>query len=770
MNKYLKHDPWCIIEEGFHPERTLESESIFSLGNGHIGQRATFEESYSGESMYGSYVAGLYFPEEAERASWKKGYCETNDKIINAPNWSKTDIHLNDDRLDLMEWDVRNFRRVLDMKEGFLDRTFEATSYKGYSIEVSVRKFYSMEDPEIVAIRYSIRSIDFEGRISFLPQIDGNIRNYYTNFNEPFWNILQSKTKDRDAAYIWAQTRRVDSQICVAITYSLFKNNTETQPVPTKIEKEKSTGFSIGSDIRKGDQLTLYKYVSVTSSMDHPKDELVDRALNSARSARSRGWDMLFQEHTRIWDEKWKLSDVIIDNDVEAQQAVRFTIFQLNQTYRGNDARLNISPKGFTGEKYGGSTRWDTEAVCIPFYLCTADTNVARNLLLYRYRHLYKAIQNAEKLGFSQGAAFFPAATFNGNETVNEWELSFEGIYRNGVIAHAIYNYIKYTGDSDYLIEYGLEILIAISRFWAQRVCLSPEKKQYMLLGVTGPNQYENNVNNNWFTNTIAVWTLKYTIRAIDEVKKKNFSRYEDITGKLKFSTEEIFAWQDIIDNMYFPVIENSGLFLQQDGFMDKMLTPVKEIPGSELPINQHWTWDRILRSSLIKQADVIHGLYLFEDQISKDIIRKNFEFYEPLTVHESSLSASIHSLVACAIDNIDKAYELYLRTSRLDLDDYNNDVANGLHITSMAGTWLTIVQGFAGLRVGADKLHFKPQIPDKWDAYEFNIMFRENQLNVRVEKNKTRIQNRKGGEIGLYVCEKEILIPPGMEKEVDIF
>lgn len=176
------------------------------------------------------------------------------------------------------------------------------------------------------------------------------------------------------------------------------------------------------------------------------------------------------------------------------------------------------------------------------------------------------------------------------------------------------------------------------------------------------------------------------------------------------------------------------------------------------------------MRSSLIKQADVIHGLYLFEDQISKDIIRKNFEFYEPLTVHESSLSASIHSLVACAIDNIDKAYELYLRTSRLDLDDYNNDVANGLHITSMAGTWLTIVQGFAGLRVGADKLHFKPQIPDKWDAYEFNIMFRENQLNVRVEKNKTRIQNRKGGEIGLYVCEKEILIPPGMEKEVDIF
>ena len=767
MNKYLKHDPWCIIEDGFHVDKVLASESIFSLGNGHIGQRATFEEHYSGETMYGSYVARLYFPEEAEKGSWKKGYSDTNDKIINAPNWSRIDIRLNDDRLDLTEWDVKNFRRTLNMREGYLERTFEAVSYKGHRIQVTVLKFFSMAESEVAAISYTIKSLNFEGRISFTPQIDGNVRNYYTNFNEHFWNILQSKTVDRDAAYIWAQTRRTDFQICAGMTYSLFKNKKELESIPTKIEKENITGFCIGGDIREGETICLEKYISVMSSKDHPKEELVERAVAKAREIKQKGWNTLFEEHAKVWEEKWEQSDVIIDNDVEAQQAIRFAIFQLNQTYQGNDAHLNISPKGFTGEKYGGSTRWDTEAVCIPFYLCTAQSNVAKNLLLYRYHHLFKAIQNAEKLGFGNGAALFPVATFNGSEVVNQWELSFESIYRNGVIAYAIHDYIRYTGDENYLVDYGLEVLIAISRFWAQRVNFSSEKNQYVLLGVTGPNDYENNVNNNWFTNTMAVWCLKYTIQSINAVKKINFHVYENLINKIRFSTDETLLWQDIINNMYLPKTPKSDVFLQQDGFLDKSQIRVKDIPPSELPINQHWSWDKILRSSLIKQADVIHGLYLFEEDLDKDVIRKNFEFYEPFTVHESSLSASVHSLVACSFDDIAKAYELYLRTARLDLDDYNNDVADGLHISSMAGTWLAIVRGFAGLRVKNGKLCFKPQIPDKWQSYEFNIIFRNNRLNIRTEKNNVRIKNTKGEKIDVFVKNERITIPTKGEKDV---
>lgn len=766
MNKYLQTDPWCIIEEGFHFNQQLESESIFSLGNGHIGQRANFEEDYSGESMLGSYVAGIYFPEKAERGNWKNGYSEANDKIVNAPNWTKISVHLNDEQLDMATWDIQNFRRVLNMREGFLERTFEATSFKGHRIQVSVKRFLSMAENEVGAISYTVKSLNYEGRISFLPVIDGDVKNKNTNYNDLFWNILQTKA-EADVAYLWAQTRRIDFHVCAATTYILYKNNEQLNINPAKIEKEKMAGFSIGTDVRVGDTVCLNKYIAVISSLNHPREELTERACDIARAAKKKGWNQLFEEHTAVWTEKWFQSDIIIDNDMAAQQAIRYNIFQLNQTYNGNDARLNISPKGFTGEKYSGSTRWDTEVICIPFYLCTSPPNVSKNLLLYRYRHLSKAIQSAEKLGFSNGAALFPLSTFNGAESQNEWELSFEELHRNGEIAFAIYNYIHYTGDQSYLAEAGLKVLISIARFWNQRISISPDKKKYVILGVTGPNLYENNVNNNWFTNYIAVWCLQYTLECIETVKKNNFRAFEDLSRELEFSNEETFTWKDIIENMYFPENKKLGIFLQQDGFLDKTLTKAVDIPESQRPINQHWTWDRIVRSSLIKQADVVQGLYLFEDHFDTETISRNFDFYEPLTVHESSLSPCIHSIVASAVGNKQKAYELYLRTARLDLDDYNNEVTDGLHITSMAGTWLAVVQGFGGMRVKDGKLYFNPQIPEQWDAFAFNILFRGNQLNIRIEKNRTIIQNNIGEAIELFVKNKMLKINAKSQQEI---
>jgi len=766
MNQYLQHDPWCIIEEGFHENKQLSSESVFSLGNGHIGQRANFEEHYSGETMSGSYIAGIYYPERAERGNWKNGYSDTNDKIVNAPNWSVISVRLNDDRLDLADWDVKNFRRVLNMREGFLERTFEATNFKGHRIQVTVRRFLSMAETEIGAISYTIKSLNFEGRISFLPLIDGDVRNKFTNYDEAFWNVLQTKT-EQDVSHLWAQTRKMDFHVCGALTYTFYKNNELLNINPTKIEKEKVAGFSIGTDVRIGDTVSLNKYVAIISSLNHPREELTSRACAMARAAKNKGWNQLFEEHTAVWESKWLQSDVIVDGDVAAQQAIRYNIFQLNQSYNGNDARLNISPKGFTGEKFSGATRWDTEAICIPFYLCTSPVKVARNLLLYRYRHLNKAIRNAEKLGFSNGAALFPVATFNGGETLNEWEQTFEEVHRNGIIAFAICNYVRYTGDQNYLTEYGLKVLIAISRFWSQRVNISTEKKKYVILGVTGPNIYENNVNNNWFTNYIAFWTLKYTIECIEDIKKNNFHTFEDLCQEIKFNYEEVFNWKDIIENMYFPENKELGIFLQQDGFLDKQLLKAADIPESQRPINQHWTWDRILRSSPLRQADVLLGLYFFEEQFGTEVIKRNFDFYEPLTVHESSLSASTHSIIASAIGDKQKAYDLYVQTARLDLDDYNNDVADGLHISSMAGTWLAIVQGFGGMRVKENKLHLNPHIPEKWNAFAFNILFRNNLLNIRVEKDRTVIHNVKGDAIELYLNGKVVEILSESQREI---
>jgi maltose phosphorylase len=295
-------------------------------------------------------------------------------------------------------------------------------------------------------------------------------------------------------------------------------------------------------------------------------------------------------------------------------------------------------------------------------------------------------------------------------------------------------DYIVYTGDENYLGEYGLEVLIGISRFWAQRVNWSADKNKYVILGVTGPNEYENNVNNNWYTNTLGAWTLEFTMEAIGKVKKQSAKRFEEIVAKTKFNEQrEVAKWRDIVEKMYFPFDPKRGVILQQDGFLDKELLTVKDLKPSDRPINQKWSWDRILRSCFIKQADVLQGIYLFEERFDKGAIKKNFDFYEPMTVHESSLSPCVHAILASLIGYKEKAYEMYLRTARLDLDDYNNDTEDGCHITSMAGTWMSVVKGFGGMRVRDGVLHFTPFIPSQWKSYSFRLEFRGRVVKLQV-------------------------------------
>ncbi|MBM3421471.1 MAG: glycoside hydrolase family 65 protein, partial [Bacteroidetes bacterium] len=479
----------------------------------------------------------------------------------------------------------------------------------------------------------------------------------------------------------------------------------------------------------------------------------------------SEGFDILLVKHIDSWNDIWEHGDIVIRGDVEAQQGIRFNIFHLNQTYTGEDPRLNIGPKGFTGEKYGGSTYWDTEAFVFPFYLNTRDSHVARNLLKYRHNHLGKAIENASRLGIGKGAALFPMVTMNGEECHNEWEITFEEIHRNGAIAYAIFNYTRHTGDRDYLAGPGLEVLIAISRFWAQRCNWSVHRKKFVILGVTGPNEYENNVNNNWYTNKMATWTLRYTIESLNWLKSErpaDFSRLA-LSTSLEYSGETEL-WQKIIDQMYYPECSERGIFLQQDGFLDKELKTVDDLIPAERPLNQNWSWDRILRSVFIKQADVIQGLYFLADEFDEKTIRRNFDFYEPRCVHESSLSPSIHSVVAARLNDIDRAYKLYLRTARLDLDDYNKEVREGLHITSMAGTWLAIVEGFGGMKIVSDKLCFNPVIPASWESYSFIVRFRNNPVKVEVNGKYISVKNIATGEVPVAVFGSEIVIAPGKD------
>lgn len=767
MKNYLGHDEWQIIEEGFHAEHNRISESIFSIGNGRMGQRANFEEGYSGETLQGSYVAGIYYPDKTKVGWWKNGYPEYFAKVLNAPNWMGIHIQIDGEQLDLAKCQVKKFKRVLNMKEGYLQRTFTAVLPKGKEIKVEATRFCSIVDDEAGAIKYSIKPVNFDGILTVMPYVDADVVNQDANWEERFWREVEVRTKRRQA-YVVAETKKTAFRVCTGMKFTIFQNGQELDFNTFQTQREKFAGCSVDIKIKKGIETVIYKYAGVVSSLNAPEDQLMPRCKAVVKAAAQKGFDQMLREQAEAWARKWEEADIYIEGDVSAQQGIRFNIFQLYQTYTGEDERLNIGPKGFTGEKYGGSTYWDTEAYCFPFYLATAEQRVARQLLVYRYKQLGKAIENGQKLGFTGGAALYPMVTMNGEECHNEWEITFEEIHRNGAIAFAIYDYIRYTGDQGYLTEYGLDVLIGISRFWAQRVHFSQRKQQYVMHGVTGPNEYENNVNNNWYTNYIARWCLQYTLESIEWAKQNDAKRWKAIEKSLKFADDkETTHWKDIVQKMHLPYDEELKIQVQHEGFLDKELLTVADLKPQDRPINQKWSWDRILRSVFIKQADVLQGLYLFEDHFDDDTIRRNFDFYEPRTVHESSLSPCVHVILAAKLGKQDKAYEMYLRTARLDLDDYNNDTEDGCHITSMAGTWMSLVKGFGGMRVYNNTLQFSPYIPKKWKGYGFKVRFRGYFLEVQVSQNQVKIVNRTDKAIAIKLYGEPVNIQANSEKAV---
>lgn len=745
----LVTDPWRIVEADFDPARAEAAESLFALGNGVMGGRANFEERYSGPSLQGNYIGGVYYPDKTRVGWWKNGYPEYFAKVLNAAFWIGVDVGIDGEPLDLATVaEVKSFYRETDMRRSVLTRRMTVTMRNGAEVAVEATRFLSLTRRELGVVRYAVTPLNRAAAITFSPHIDADVRNADANYDEKFWepvltdgDVTQSRTRKSGFEAAWAQ----------AVELEGAEFRCETQP-----EKVRHTA---AVRCAAGRMATLYKYAGICSSLNHAPADLAAAARAVAADGLRTGFDALLKEQEEAWAARWHGCDIVIGGDPAAQQGIRFCIFMLLQTYTGVDTRLNIGPKGFTGEKYGGVTYWDTEAYCLPFYMATAGQAVARELLVYRYNQLDKAIENAAKLGFHDGAALYPMVTINGEECHNEWEITFEEIHRNGAIAYAIHNYIRYTGDEGYLADCGLEVLVGIARFWVQRITWSEARRKYVLLGVTGPNEYENNVNNNWYTSYIACWSMRYAARAARWVRENRLADYARICAKRAFDEDaETAVWHRIADDMYLGEDRELGIFLQQDGYLDKEQTLVADLDPAERPINQKWSWDRILRSCFIKQADVLQGLYFFGEEFDLDTLRRNFYFYEPRTVHESSLSPCVHAVLAARLGDLEKAVEMYLRTARLDLDDYNREVAEGCHVTSMAGSWLSVVEGFGGMCVRDGVLSFDPRLPETWESLSFKVNFRGRVLTVKVTRTAVEVSN-EGDPVEIALCGRRVLV-----------
>lgn len=732
-------DPWKITTTKLDRNNRRLQESLTSIGNGYMGMRGNFEEQYSGDCHQGTYLAGVWYPDKTRVGWWKNGYPEYFGKVINAVNFIACDIYFNELPIDLAALEPQDFRLELDMKEGILRRSFTLVLDTAV-LRFSFERFVSLIQQEAAFIQIKAEVLSGSGTLRFHSKLDSDVQNEDSNYEEHFWEHLAAgSTKDCDCLTV----RTIPNDFGIeqfTVTAAMKHATTAASTLDASQPLVVSRNFTV--PVAAGASITLEKQVVIVTSRDCPETEQAEKA--AARLSTLPAYEAAKAAHVKAWADRWALADVVISGDPAAQQGIRFNLFQLFSTYYGEDERLNIGPKGFTGEKYGGATYWDTEAYAVPLYLALADPSVTRNLLKYRHNQLPGAFHNAQQQGLK--GALYPMVTFTGVECHNEWEITFEEIHRNGAIAYAIYNYTNYTGDTTYLAQEGLEVLTAIARFWADRVHFSKRTGRYMIHGVTGPNEYENNINNNWYTNQMAVWVLRYTL--------ESYARFKEQTT-VEISAEEQTSWQAIIDKMYFPFDEELGVFVQHDTFLDKELRPATELTASDLPLNQKWSWDKILRSCFIKQADVLQGLYFFNEKFSIAEKRRNFDFYEPMTVHESSLSPSIHAILAAELGLEDKALEMYERTARLDLDNYNNDTDDGLHITSMTGSWLSIVQGFAQMKTANDSLRFAPFLPAAWTGYAFHINYRGRLLLVTVDSESVTLKKISGSPLELQVYDE---------------
>ena len=735
--------PWKVVETGLDKERMRLSESLTSTGNGYMGMRGNFEEDYTGDTHLGTYIGGVWFPDKTRVGWWKNGYPLYFGKVINAVRLNGIHVEVDGETLDLNTAQVEAFYRELDMQNGLFLRRFTVRTAGG-SVQVEAERFVSLAQKELLAVRYSLTP-DYDAHVVMRPYLDANVRNLDSNYDETFWDMLEEEETE-DALALLTKTKENPfgtprfavsaAMSCWADGLEMAGRRLDSGYVETRYE----------GDVAAGEDVVMEKYALCFTSRDYDEKVLSTLSLKAAARAREVGYDALRDAHTAAWRDRWAGCDVTIQGDDAAQQGIRFNLFQLLSTYSGDDARLNIGPKGFTGEKYGGATYWDTEAYCLPVYMAIAGQDVAKQLLLYRWLQLDGAYHNARQQGLK--GALYPMVTFTGVECRNEWEITFEEIHRNGAIAHAIFNYATYTGDMDYMLREGLDVLCGVARFYTDRVHFSNRHGKYMIHGVTGPNEYENNVNNNWYTNRIAAWSIGLFVT---QARRASQERRRE----LAITEDELAHMVDVVEKMYYPEDAELGIFVQHDTFLDKELMPASDIPAGERPINQHWSWDHILRSCFIKQADVLQGLYFLNHLYDVETIRRNFDFYEPMTVHESSLSPCVHSILAAQLGYRQKAVEMYQRTARLDLDNINNDTDDGLHITSMAGSWLAMAHGFAGMRT-TDGLSLSPFLPDAWQGYAFQFHYRGRVIRVSVRPGQALVELLQGKPLKMTLCGQE--------------
>lgn len=734
---YPYHE-WDIIETEFKVENNYRNESIFALGNGYIGMRGNFEEGYaepSGTGLEGNYLNGFYESEVMKYPEIAYGFAEKSQTMLNVTNSKIIRLFVEDEAFNLLDGKVLAYERALRLKTGVLERSIVWESPAGRQVRIVIKRLVALTHKHLAAIHYEVASLNFSGTIRLVSELDGNVTNLTADKDPRLGSGLQGRVlsiedpiTDGHFGALRQRTQHTNMVLVCAMQNHIAVEN------PYQIEDavgEYSVRSMFTFDAIPDRTIYLTKYIAYVTTQDYAESELLDRATQVVMKAEEAGFEQLEAEQAEFMAEFWDKADVTVKGDVPLQQGLRFNMFHLLQSV-GRDGKTNIAAKGLTGEGYEGHYFWDTEMYVVPFFLYH-HPEITQKLLEYRYNILDKARERARQMAHPKGA-LFAWRSINGEECSAYFPAGTAQYHINADIAFAIKRYVEVTGDRNFLIEGGAEILFETARLWADLGTFIPGKG-FCINGVTGPDEYTAIVDNNCYTNLMAQTNLNYAHEVAAWMAKDAPNEYQRITAKIGLEASELEAWKQAADEMYIPYDETQGIYKQDDTFLDKAIWNFENTPPENYPLLLHYHPLVIYRHQVCKQADFVLAMFLLGSRFTLEEKRRNYDYYEKVTTHDSSLSTCIFSIVASEIGYTEKAYQYFMNTARMDLDDFHSNVKDGVHIANMAGTWMSVVNGFGGMRVYNGVLSLNPYLPSGWEGYSFKVAFQGKLLSVNVSQ-----------------------------------
>lgn len=768
-------DEWRVMEKRFAPRYLEQSETIFTLANGYMGIRGAFEEgrpAFQNGTFINRFheIAPIVYGEAAY------GFAETAQTMLNVIDAKRLRLFVDDEPFIVDHAKLIRFERVLHMREGHLERNLLWETPSGKQVEIRSMRLVSFEHRHLAAVDYEVIIHNAEAPVVLVSELvlpSASLENETDRggSQEPDpGRIDPRRSRDFREKVLLPVLQRCDGQQIIlghrtrnsGMTISCGIDHVVRTECAYSFEthcKEDRAGIVYTVAARPGQGFRLTKYISYHTSHTDPVSELADRTVRTLVRSRDNGWRRLRDSQKRFVDDFWRRSDIKITGDMRVQQSLRWNLFQLLQA----SARVEgagIGARGLTGQTYEGHYFWDTEIYLLPFLIYTAP-RIAGNLLRFRHSMLPAARRRARQVG--EKGALFPWRTINGEEASAYYAAGTAQYHINADIAYAIRKYVEMTGDVEFLENFGAEMLVETARLWMSLGFYSERKNgRFCVNGVTGPDEYNAVVDNNLFTNLMAAENLRYAAEVMTSLQHDTPERYAAISDRTDFRMEEADAWRKAAAQMYIPFDEEMRIHLQDDNFLNRQLWDLENEPLEKFPLLLHYHPLVIYRHRIIKQADVVLALFLLGHLFTPEEKRRNFDYYDPLTTGDSSLSVCIQSIIAAENGYCEEAFEYFRYAVLMDLADIGGNVRDGVHVASIGGTWMAVIYGLAGMRDHGGLMSFDPRVPIHWKAISFPLMVRGSELEVELVHDHAVYRLRKGAELVFRHQGQEVTLREG--------